>query len=673
MSTTYSYSHAPASKLRLFQDNAWLILGFVAVLGLMVTLTLISLGQMSRQVGQLNQIVNSNMAKIEIAAQMHAAARERTLSVQRMLIESDPFTLDTEAQRFSHAASQFIQTRETLLQMPLTPHEQSLLEKQGTLSRRVQPLQMAVVEILLQNNNRDTAKQLLNQAIPIQNSVLDILDELFKLQRTNAREAVAETIRIQTEARNLILSVLIAALVLGIAVAAFVVRRTYHANRERAYLATHDPLTGLPNRLLVTDRIEQALARARRHEHPVAVMFLDLDRFKIVNDSLGHKAGDELLVEIANRLRACIRVSDTVARLGGDEFVIVIEDAVGTSDAATIAQKIIGSVGKPMQLGDHEVFSGVSIGIATYPESGANMQDLLKHADTAMYHAKEAGRNNFQFYSQEMSGGSKGRLTLEAMLRQAVGRGEIVVHYQPQANIRSGRIIGMEALVRWRHPELGLLPPGDFLGIAEEAGLIQDIGNTVLRQACTDAKHWHDSGLPECIIAVNLSGHEFWQPDLISIVARTLEETGLRPDLLEIELTEGILMRNSDNASNILGRLKDLGIRISMDDFGTGYSSLARLKAFPLDLLKIDRSFVNDLAHNDNDAAITSAIIAIANRLKFDVIAEGVETPEQLIRLNQLGCEVVQGYLISPAVPVEQAKALLTQDWRQKAKLAETA
>lgn len=668
--TLSSYTRAPTGKLRLFQDNAWLILGFVAVLGLMVTLTLISLNQMNRQVDQLNQIVNSNMAKIEIVAQMHAAARERTLIAQRMLVEDDPFLLDSEGQRFSDAATLFIRARQSLQQMPLSEYEEILLEQQGDFSKRVQPLQMAVVAILQQNRNRDSARRLLNQAIPIQDNVLAVLDELFNLQRQKAREALSETIRIQTEAQNLILSVLIAALLLGIAVAAFVVRRTYLSNRERSYLATHDTLTSLPNRLLVMDRIEHAIARAKRQDSPLAIMFIDLDRFKIVNDSLGHKAGDELLVEVANRLRDCVRSSDTVARLGGDEFIVLIEDAVTPSDATTVAKKITTAVARPLQLGEHEIFTGASIGIAVYPESGTTTQDLIKHADTAMYHAKEAGRNNFQFYSQEMSGGSKGRLAMEAMLRQALGRGEIVVHYQPQANIQTGQIVGMEALVRWQHPELGLLQPSDFLGIAEEAGLITDIGNAVLRQACADAKQWHDHGFPECIMAVNLSGQEFWQPDLIGKIDQALKESALKPELLEIELTEGILMRNSETASNILHRLKELGIHLSMDDFGTGYSSLARLKTFPLDLLKIDRSFISDLAHNDNDAAITSAIIAIANRLKFGVIAEGVETKEQLAHLSQLGCEVVQGYLISPAVPAEQAKALLVQGWRQAATAA---
>lgn len=658
----------PAAYARIGRDHVLLIIGFAAVLGLMVVQTLLSLRQMDAQLAQLTGIVNGNMAKVEVVARMHAAARERTLTVQRMLMERDPFARDALWERFNQQATLFIRERENLFKLPLSPDEHALLVRQGELSRRVQPMQIEVVELLARGERLQAEQMLIEQAIPVQDQVLAILEALNTLQRQTARAALDESIRVQRRAKLVILTVAASMLLLGIVVAVVVVRRTQLANRERERLATHDVLTGLPNRLLMNDRIEQALGRARHSGRLAALLFIDLDRFKIVNDTLGHKAGDELLLQVACRLRQCIRSGDTVARLGGDEFVVMIEDAQTAADATVVAEKILQSLGAVMHIGGHEVYAGASIGIALYPEHGRDVQELLRRADTAMYHAKERGRNSYQIYTPEMDHSGEGRLALEADLRQALPRGEILVHYQPQVDVVSGRVIRLEALARWRHPQRGLMSPGEFLAIAEEAGLMLEIGPEIMRQACQQLRQWLDAGLPPTTVTVNLTSMEFWHPGLIQRVEDLLREYRLDPQLIEIELTEGMLMRNIDHASHVLNRLKGLGVRIAMDDFGTGYSSLARLKSFPLDVVKIDRSFVRDIHHDASDAAIARAIIAMAETLGFAVVAEGVESIEQMEFLARLGCNVMQGYLISPPAPAEDLEAMLGQGWRLPAR-----
>ncbi len=654
----------PSARRPVGRDNVILIIGFAAVLGLMGLLTAISLRQMERQLDQLDLIVNGIMTKVEVTAHMHAIARQRTLSLQRMLIIDDPFLRDEEWSRFTQQAALFIEARQRLQRMPLTAIEQRLLAEQTELSRQVAPLQTRAVDLMMQGERSQAASLVLSRVIPLQDEVVDILETLFKEQRYRARDALAEAIEVQYRARLLIIGVALTTLALGGSVAYVVSRRIHRAAREREFMATHDALTGLPNRVLVSDRIEQAILRAHRIERRAAVMFLDLDRFKVINDTLGHQAGDELLVQVAKRLRGCVRRGDTVGRLGGDEFVVLIEDALAACDVAAVAGKIIAALGQPCTVAGNEVYAGVSIGIALYPESGEDVQSLLKNADTAMYHAKERGRNNFQIYTSAMSAAGTGRLALEAALRHAVERGEIVTHFQPQVDLHDGGIRRLETLVRWHHPQRGLVPPGEFLPVAEESGLILAIGEEVLRQACRQVRRWHDAGITGLRVAVNLSDPEFRHTGLIERIRRQLDETGLPPGQLEVELTEGVLMHNADAGAGLLHELKALGVHLSLDDFGTGYSSLGRLKGLPLDVIKIDRSFVRDLVRDPSDAAIIRAIVAMTDSLGFEVVAEGVETMEQLDFLRNLGCRRVQGYLISPPLPAEALTDLLLQGWR---------
>ncbi|HJV50579.1 MAG TPA: EAL domain-containing protein [Noviherbaspirillum sp.] len=439
-------------------------------------------------------------------------------------------------------------------------------------------------------------------------------------------------------------------------------RRQYAQQLE--YHASHDLLTGLPNRALLHDRLNQAIAYASRYCYQIWVLFLDLDRFKFVNDSLGHTAGDTLLKVIAQRLQGAVRETDTVARLGGDEFVLVLPERLDERLATSIVQRVMDAIAEPVRVEEHEFVLGCSIGVAAYPGDGVDPETLIRHADIAMYRAKESGRNNFQFYTATMNERLLERLRIEGDLRNAVEREEFVLHYQPQIDLANGRTVGVEALIRWQHPELGLLPPQRFIGLAEETGLIVPIGAWVLKSACRQAKAWQDAGLGELRVAVNLSARQFAQHDLVQAVAAVLHDTGLPPRCLELELTESLVMTDVERAIGILCELKSLGVQLSLDDFGTGYSSLSYLRRLPIDALKIDQSFVRDITHAPDDAAIVASIISLAHHLKRHVIAEGVETQEQISYLRLHGCNEMQGYYFSKPVPAEMFEKLLQYDLR---------
>jgi diguanylate cyclase (GGDEF)-like protein/PAS domain S-box-containing protein len=425
------------------------------------------------------------------------------------------------------------------------------------------------------------------------------------------------------------------------------------------YLAHYDNLTSLPNRVLFYDRLKQALSQARRNEWVIAVMFLDLDRFKNVNDTLGHGAGDLLLRQVSERLAACVRSGDTVGRLSGDEFSIVLSNLAGPDDASLVAQKIMATFTKPFNLYGKEVFVSASIGITLFPADSLDQDILIQNADTAMYRAKELGRNSFRFYTPEMNARALEKLSLESSLRRALERQEFLLYYQPKASLSTGEVIGVEALLRWHHPELGLVSPVEFMPMLEETGLIVATGEWVIRTACAQIKAWQQAGIAAVPVAVNLSARQFQVKDLGVAIANILAEEGIRHDLLELEITESSLASNSEEAAETLAYLNSLGVRVAIDDFGTGYSSLSRLKGFPLDALKIDGSFVRDITTDANDAAITRAIITMAHSLELAVVAEGVETEEQLIFLDANGCDQIQGYYFSTPLPAEECTAFI--------------
>jgi diguanylate cyclase len=433
------------------------------------------------------------------------------------------------------------------------------------------------------------------------------------------------------------------------------------ANAQLQHVATHDALTGLPNRLLLADRLDQAIARAERHGQRFALIVVDLDRFKSINDSLGHMAGDELLKDVAQRLAKVLRKADTLARLGGDEFVLLLNEIDSPRDAETVAIKVLADFARPALISGLELHISASLGISVSPDDGTDSEILLQHADAAMYHAKKSGRNAYHFFLPEMNAFARERLELENGLRRALDQRQFVLHYQPKVDVRTGRIDSAEALVRWRHPKRGLIAPAQFIPLAEETGLILPLGEWVIREACRQAFAWQAAGLRPLRVAVNLSAQQFRQKNLVDIVRSALTAARLEPQYLELELTESAVMDDAEESISILRELSELGVRISVDDFGTGYSSLSYLRRLPLDKLKIDRAFIREVVTSRDDAEIVRAIVSLAHALRLQVIAEGVETPDQLEFLNSLGCDQYQGFHFSAPVPSNAFVAMMRE------------
>ena len=443
------------------------------------------------------------------------------------------------------------------------------------------------------------------------------------------------------------------------------------AEEQIAYLAYHDSLTGLPNTRLFKDRLSQGVEQARRNDKMMAVLFLDLDRFKLINDTMGHDVGDQLLQVIAERLMEAVRRTDaiamntiaamstSVARLGGDEFTIMLEDISGTQAVSRICERLIEQVSRPLELRGQEVYTSVSIGIAIYPHDGDSVDVLLKNADVAMYHAKAHGRNNYQFFTESMNQASEERFQLENSMRKALQNNEMKLYYQPQVSVSSGQIVGMEALIRWEHPEKGFISPAAFIPIAEESGLIVQIGEWVIHEACRQSAKWLKSGFKPVRISVNVSAKQLQEETLVEIIEHSFETYGVDANTLGIELTETAIILEPKIALTRLEMIKQLGVKLSMDDFGTGYSSLSYLKRFPIDTLKIDQSFIRSVTVDNEDGALVKAIIAMAHALGMDVVAEGVELQEQLEFLGLHGCDTMQGYLFSRPLPAEELETLL--------------
>jgi len=432
------------------------------------------------------------------------------------------------------------------------------------------------------------------------------------------------------------------------------------------YMAHHDALTKLPNRTLFLDRLHQAMARAHWHNRLIAVIFMDLDQFKEINDNFGHDCGDQLLIQLTQRLSSSLRSGDTIARFGGDEFSILLDDIASEQDVSVLAKKILDTLATPFKIHGHELLVTASIGVSIFPSDGSDSETLLRNADVAMYRAKHLGRNNYQFYSNEMSARAFERLSLENSLRHALKRQEFFLLYQPQVDSRSGDIISVEALLRWQHPELGVVSPNDFVPLLEETGLIVSVGDWALKTACKQAVQWHQSGFESLRMCVNLSSRQFNNPDFIQSFHRIIRDTEIKPELLELELTESMLMRNASKTISALNTLSHHGIQIAIDDFGTGYSSLNYLRRFPISTLKIDRSFVRDVIEDADDAAIASAIIVMAQSLNLNVVAEGVETKEQLNFLSERQCYEIQGNYFSAAIPASEIATLLSTNMLSK-------
>ncbi len=431
------------------------------------------------------------------------------------------------------------------------------------------------------------------------------------------------------------------------------------ANQELRHLATHDALTGLPNRTLLDDRLAQAVAHATRYGETFALMWCDLDRFKLINDSLGHGAGDLLLQEVARRMTGAVRSTDTVARIGGDEFVIVLSPPSGATDAADVARRVLEAMQPPVHIGGISIHVSPSVGIAYFPADATTVQALIAHADAAMYTAKQVGRNKVQSYAPGMNKGSQDIVRLESDLHIALAQQQFELHFQPKVDIKTGMVSSAEALVRWRHPERGMISPADFIPLAEECGLIGGIGNWVVREACRQGRAWQDEGFPPLRIAVNLSASQFRASNLVELIRAALTHASFDPHSLEVEITETAVMSDPEESIKTLERLSEMGVLISVDDFGTGYSSMSYLRRLPIDRLKIDRSFINEITARADDASIVQAIVSLAHSLRLKVIAEGVETIAQLDFLKSIGCDQYQGFHFSRPLPVREFETLM--------------
>ncbi len=651
---------------RFARTTAWklaLLGGFVTQLLLIVFVTVIGLHQLGVTTENLNKVVDVHMRNQELTKAMVFHARERILTMLTLTRTQDPFEQDELVMAFHAQGAGFASARIALLEQPLNARERELIAEQGRLTAAALPTQVQVMSLISEGRVDEASDLVIHRAIPAQNAVMEALSQLdAETQRVSA-EASRQAREEHDVARTWIYLLSGAALVLGLFVAAAAFSFATRISREREQLATHDTLTGLPNRMMFMDRLEQALIRARRHQTLVGVMFIDLDRFKRVNDTLGHASGDQLIRAVAERLRGTVRADDTVARLGGDEFVVVIHDVGTLTPILQVVEKVLAAVSAPYQIEGRELFSSCSIGVSVFPNDGATSGDLLKNADTAMYHAKQSGRNRFQLYDATMNAMAEERLQIETELHYAIARKEFVFHYQPQLNLETGRIHGVEALIRWQHPDKGLLAPAAFLALLEESGEIVNVGRALLGDACRQTAQWHARGHTDLCIAVNLSSVEFWHDTLLANVREALEASGLPARALQLELTEGIFMENIDRAVERILALKALGITVAIDDFGTGYSSLAHLKRFPLDTLKIDRYFVRDIHHAPVNEALVSSILALCNGLGLGTVTEGIENREQLETLRRLGCQVVQGYFLSRPVSADALTTLLDRDW----------
>jgi len=434
--------------------------------------------------------------------------------------------------------------------------------------------------------------------------------------------------------------------------------KKHHEKLE--FMAHYDMLTNLPNRTLMYDRLKQALTLAKRHEYSVAVMLLDLDRFKDINDSMGHHVGDQLLVEVADRLEGCVRESDTVARMGGDEFLVILPEVGEATNVAHMAKKFLDSISRPLVLEGQEVYISSSIGITMFPMDGRDLNTLIKNADTAMYHAKAQGKNNFKFFTEDINKSTLERFKLESNFRRALEKLEFQLNYQPKVDLRTGEICGMEALLRWYHPEQGNVNPSLFIPLAEETGLVVQLGEWAIREACRQNREWQAMGMPPLRVSVNLSARHFHRKELTGMIADILDEVGMDPEYLMLEITENTMIENIEETISTLKRLREMGVGVSVDDFGTGYSSLNYLNQFSVDELKIDQSFVRDLRRDSDSKTVINAIIVLAHNLNLRVVAEGVEEMEQLEFLRQSGCDEVQGYHLSVPLSAEEFRILVS-------------
>ncbi len=646
--------------------GARIVAGFFVVLLLMAALTFVGLRYVSEANQRLKDIAQNNNVKTELAAVMQNALRERALSMHALPILADPFDKDAEIQRFNSYGATYIAARERLGKMPLTPQESEALDRIRALTRDAQPQVQAVVEMsTFSDHQAETFDHIRRVAMPLQREIAEELRRLVELQRAQTADAVRRAEDSYARVRNLMLTLGSAAVLVGIAIASVVSRRVTLQARQLATQALYDPLTGLANRCLLHDRLAHEITRAGREHRPFAVALMDLDRFKEVNDTLGHAVGDELLREVGRRLNATVRSEDTVARLGGDEYVLLLHD-LAEKDVGVVVNKVLAALDQPFHWQNQSIDLAASLGVSLYPAHGSDPGALIRCADIAMYAAKRSGKG-FVLYAPDQGHARRGDLSLRGELREAIRSDGLSLHYQPKIDHRSDEVVGLEALVRWNHPQRGFLPPDQFVPLAEEAGLIGPLTHWVLRTALGQLAALHRQG-HRLGVAVNLSARNLHDMGLPGAIRDLLAETGVAPEQLTLEITESAVMANPSDGLTILTELDRMGVRLAIDDFGTGYSSLAYLKRLPVDELKIDKSFVMDMEENESDAVIVRSTIDLAHNLGLRVTAEGVETREIWGTLTVLGCDRSQGYYMARPMPADRlARWLAESPWASAA------
>ena len=631
--------------------------GFVIVLALMVALGAIGLRYVADANQRLKDITQTNNVKIELATEMHSALRERAISMHTLPSIVDTFEKDGEIQRFNAEATRYAKAWTRLESMPLSPQEREILAKIFEIGREAgSEVQVAIDSSLFIDDPANVFEWIRNVAMPRQNVIAGQVNLLLELQRSQTAAAVRDAEKSFSRVRNLMLGLGTSALLTGIMVAGFVIQRVTRQARQLETQAMYDLLTGLPNRSLLHDRLQRQIGLSKREHGSFGVVLMDLDRFKEVNDTLGHAVGDEVLREVGHRLKEAIRAEDTVARLGGDEYVLLIH-SLESEDAALIASKIFAALDKPFHWQNQSIDLGASLGLSFYPSQCDDAGGLLRCADIAMYVAKRSGQG-YAVYSPDQEHTSRDDLSLKSELREAIHSDQLSLYYQPQIDHRSQRVSGLEALVRWNHPSRGLLAPDQFIPLAEDAGLIAPLTRWVLKTALAQLVTLQNEGY-DLTMAVNLSARNLHDMELPASIFALLAESGVAPPDLILEITETAVMTNPSDGLTILTQLDSMGVTLAIDDFGTGYSSLAYLKRLPVDELKIDRSFVTDMEENDNDAVIVRSTIDLAHNLGLRVTAEGVETQGAWDLLEILGCDNSQGYFMGKPMPAEKLEAWL--------------
>jgi diguanylate cyclase (GGDEF)-like protein len=640
--------------------------GFLTALVVMASFAVVGLHYTSNISDNLKHIVENNIVKIELATAMQTALRERALSMHALSVLTDPFDKDEEVQRFNALGSNYVKARQQLESMPLSAEEQEILDRIRVLTRAAQPDVQSVVDMAMTDRAHEMFERIRSVAVPRQRMIAEQVNALIQLQKGQTAAGVKSTEASYREVRNLMLILGAVTLFSGLVIALFVNRQA-----QLAAKALHDPLTGLPNRRLLQDRLEEVIASSRRTQRSFAVALMDLNRFKEVNDTLGHDVGDELLRKVATRLRHGVRAEDTVARMGGDEFVVIFCDLV-EDDVPALCAKLLASLGAQFVWDSHSIDLGASIGVSLYPAHATDPGSLLRFADIAMYAAKRSGKG-YALYAPGQERVSLGDLSLKSELRESIQANQLCLCYQPKICHVSQRIIGLEALVRWHHPRRGLLLPDAFIAHAEESGLIDALSHWVLKTALAQLAALQTRGYV-LNMAVNVSANCLRADNLTAMIADLLAESGVAADQLTLEITESAIMSNSAEVLANLDRLDQMGIMLAIDDFGTGYSSLAHLKRLPVDEIKIDKSFVIDMEKNENDAVIVRSMIDLAHNLGLKVTAEGVETECAWKALAALGCDQSQGYHMSePLVAGELLDWLKESVWTGEvsARLAE--